>query len=195
MFTGVRHLRRIVGVARTLARHDALFPLERLGVPRFALRLAGAALLAPRRRAARRKRPGQRLAAALTALGPAFVKIGQALSVRPDLVGDAIADDLRSLQDRLPPFPAGEARAAIETELGKPVETLFATFEPEAVAAASIAQVHRATRHDGTAVAVKILRPGIEAAFARDLELARWAARKIERARPDLVRLRPVAAV
>lgn len=195
MFTGSRHLRRIVGVARTLARHDALFPLHRIGVPRAGLWLLRVVLVAPRKKGVRALRPGERLAAALTALGPAFVKIGQALSVRPDLVGDEIAEDLRGLQDRLPPFPGDEARAVIEDELGKPVEDLFRSFEPEAIAAASIAQVHRAIRRDGSAVAVKVLRPGIEAAFARDMDLARWAAQKLERARPDLIRLRPVAAV
>jgi ubiquinone biosynthesis protein len=195
MLDGARHLRRIVGVFRTLARHDALFPLELAGAPRAALRLAALALLVRRRRDSRTKRAGENLAAALTELGPAFVKIGQALSVRPDLVGDELADDLRGLQDRLPPFPADEARAAIEEELERPVAELFASFGEEAIAAASIAQVHRATRPDGSAVAVKVLRPGIEAAFARDLDLARWAAKRFERARPDLRRLKPVAAV
>ncbi len=195
MLDGARHLRRIVGVFRTLARNDAIFPLEMAGAPRAALRLAALALLVRRGREARKRRPGENLAAALTELGPAFVKIGQALSVRPDLVGDDIADDLRGLQDRLPPFPTEEARAAIEEEFGRPVEELFAVFGEEAIAAASIAQVHRATRPDGSEVAVKVLRPGIEAAFARDLDLARWAARRFERARPDLRRLKPVAAV
>ena len=195
MFAGLRHFRRIVSVARTLARHDALFPLERLGLPRFLFPCIRLALAGPRLRAVRNKRPGERLSAALTALGPAFVKLGQALSVRPDLVGDEIANDLTSLQDRLPPFGGDEARAAIEAELGKPVDELFRNFDTEAIAAASIAQVHRATLPNGEPVAVKVLRPGIEAAFARDLDLARWTAVKIENARPDLRRLQPVKAI
>lgn len=195
MFAGLRHFRRIITVARILARHDALFPLERVGIPKFLLGLLRLALLAPRMRRIAAKRPGERLNLAMTALGPAFVKLGQALSVRPDLVGDALADDLTSLQDNLPAFDGADARAAIEAELGSPVTGLFTSFDDIAIAAASIAQVHKATTPDGDDVAVKILRPGIEAAFARDLDLARWAAQRVERLRPDLRRLRPVDAV
>ena len=195
MFAGLRHFRRIIAAARTLGRHDALFPLERLGVPRLGLRLLRILLVAPRKPGIRAKRPGERLSAAMTALGPAFVKLGQALSVRPDLVGDELADDLTSLQDRLPPFSGLEARATIELELGNPLSELFDSFDDNAVAAASIAQVHRAATPDGRDVAVKVLRPGIEAAFARDLDLARWTAQWIEKLRPDLRRLRPVDAV
>ena len=95
------------------------------------------------------KRPGQRLKKALVELGPAFVKLGQALSVRPDLIGDTLADDLQSLQDQLPPFDGTIAKQTIEAELNKPAEELFKTFELEPIAAASIAQVHRATLADG----------------------------------------------
>jgi len=195
MFSGLRHFRRIVSVARTLARHDALFPLDGAGLPRIAPALIRLALFAPRNSSIKSQRPGERLTAALTELGPAFVKLGQALSVRPDLVGDELADDLRSLQDRLPPFDGALARQAVEAELGKPVEELFATFDADPIAAASIAQVHRATLADGRHVAVKILRPDIEVAFSRDLDLARWAAVKLENTRPDLRRLKPVEAI
>ncbi len=195
MFTGFRHIRRLVGVFRTLARHDALFVFTRLGLPRTPLKLAAFLLLVRRERAFRDKSEGERLSAALTALGPAYVKVGQALSVRPDLIGDTLAEALTGLQDRLPPFDGKEARAAIEAELGEPVDALYASFGDDAVAAASIAQVHRATTRDGETVAVKVLRPGIEAAFARDLELARWGAGLVERHRPDLRRLRPVDAI
>jgi ubiquinone biosynthesis protein len=195
MFAGLRHFRRIITVARILARHDALFPLERVGVPAFLLTLLRLLLVAPRKSGIRQKRPGERLTLAMTALGPAFVKLGQALSVRPDLVGDELADDLTSLQDNLPAFDGAEARVTIEAELGRPVGELFAEFDETAIAAASIAQVHKAITEDGDAVAVKILRPGIEAAFARDLNLARWGAQRFERMRPDLQRLRPVDAV
>ena len=195
MFSGLRHFRRVLTVARTFARHDALFPLERAGLPRTAPALLRIFLLAPRISGSASKRPGERITAALTDLGPAFVKLGQALSVRPDLVGDALADDLRALQDQLPPFEGKTARQAVEAELGRPVDELFASFESDPIAAASIAQVHRATLGDGREVAVKILRPGIEAAFARDLDLARWAAQKFEASRPDLRRLKPVQAI
>lgn len=195
MFAGLRHFRRIITVARILARHDALFPFERAGVPKILLSLLRISLFAPRRRDIREKRPGERLTLAMTALGPAFVKLGQALSVRPDLVGDALADDLTLLQDNLPPFDGAQARAAIEVELGKPIADVFASFDDTAIAAASIAQVHKATTAEGETVAVKILRPGIEAAFARDLDLARWTAQRVESLRPELRRLRPVDAV
>ena len=128
---------------------------------------------------------------AITALGPAYIKFGQILSTRPDVVGPEMAQQLRVLQDRLPPFPTDTARAMVLSELGAPVETLFATFS-EPVAAASIAQVHRATRADtGAEVAVKVLRPGIEAAFRRDLDAFHFAASMIEGLSPSSRRLRP----
>jgi ubiquinone biosynthesis protein len=189
MLTTLRQLRHLISIARTLARHDALFPLENLGVA--PTLVAAAKLMSRRDPRVAALRPGQRLAAAFQALGPSFLKLGQALSVRSDLLGAEIAEDLSALQDRLPPFGAAEARATVEAELGKPVAELFAAFDDTPIAAASIAQVHYATTREGAAVAVKILRPGIEAAFARDLELLEWLADLAERARPDLRRLKP----
>lgn len=204
MFRPLRNLFRLLGIARTLARYDALFPAEWMPVSGglvFAARLLSGFHTA---RDVRDLRPGQRLALALQALGPSFIKFGQMLSTRPDLVGETIADDLSSLQDRLPPFSSAEARAAIETEFELSVEELFETFEDEPIAAASIAQVHIATIHrnaeesdelEQTNVAVKILRPGIEAAIERDLDLFRWIADLAERSQPRLRRLKPIAAV
>ena len=196
-----RNLGRLFTIARTLARFDALFPLDALGLPpalRGAVRLAAAA--AGRAKGAEaaeiaQLRPGARLAAALYALGPSFIKLGQALSVRPDLIGEEIAADLSALQDRLPPFSGAEARAAIAQELGRPVEESFASFDDEPIAAASIAQVHLAVTAEGREVAVKVLRPGIEAAFARDLDLFLWLAEIVQRTRPGLRRLKPVEVV
>ncbi len=132
---------------------------------------------------------------AITALGPAYIKFGQILSTRPDVVGSELADQLRVLQDKLPPFPTEEARAAIEAELGAPIEALFATFDPP-VAAASIAQVHPAHRADtGAKVAVKVLRPGIERAFRRDIDAFHFAAHMIERLSPASRRLRPTDVI
>ena len=128
---------------------------------------------------------------AITALGPAYIKFGQILSTRPDVVGAAMAQQLRVLQDRLPPFSADTAREIVRAELGAPVETLFSAFS-DPVAAASIAQVHHARRADtGAEVAVKVLRPGIEAAFRRDLDAFHFAAAMIERLSPGSRRLRP----
>ena len=97
-----------------------------------------------------------------------LIKLGQALSVRSDMVGEELAADLSALQDRLPPFEGRLARQAIEDEFARPIAELFSSFDDSPVAAASIAQVHRAITADGTDVAVKVLRPGIEAAFERD---------------------------
>ena len=194
MIRAIRNLGRIWTILRTLARHDAAAMLHGLALPlglRVGLRLIGF----PRARGLAALRPGQRLAAALDKLGPAFIKLGQALSVRSDLVGEEFASDLAMLQDRLAPFPAAAARATIEHELGAPIDALFEDFDDEAVAAASIAQVHRAVTADGEAVAVKVLRPGIEAAFGRDLELSRWLAEILERSPPAQRRLRPVDVV
>jgi ubiquinone biosynthesis protein len=132
---------------------------------------------------------------ALTALGPAYIKFGQLLSTRPDVVGPELAAELTVLQDELPAFPIAAARETVERELGLPVDTVFATFEPP-VAAASLAQVHRATlRETGQVVAVKVLRPGIERAFLRDVDAFHFAATMIEVLAPFARRLRPRAVI
>ncbi|MCS6778562.1 MAG: 2-polyprenylphenol 6-hydroxylase [Geminicoccaceae bacterium] len=190
MLRGVRNLARLLACARSLARHNALFP--------FALVPQLAPFVEVAQRFARREapgRPGERLARALQEMGPAFIKLGQSLSTRADLLGETIARDLALLQDRLPPFPAAEARAAIERELEQPVAALFGEFEEQPVAAASIAQVHRARTTEGALVAVKILRPGIEEAIGRDLDFFLWLAEWAERLHPPLRRYKPVAAV
>jgi ubiquinone biosynthesis protein len=190
MFRTLRHIRRLLAIVRTLAQHDALFFIEQGNL---APALAGIARLVVRRQPNRR--PGERLAAALQALGPSFIKLGQSLATRADLLGEAIAADLSSLHDRLPPFDAALARRTVEEELGGPLEKFFQSFDDEPVAAASIAQVHFAVTSDGREVAVKILRPNIEDAFQRDLDLVFWVAQQIERTRPDLRRFRPLAVV
>jgi ubiquinone biosynthesis protein len=132
---------------------------------------------------------------ALTALGPAYIKFGQVLSTRPDVVGDEIALQLRVLQDSLPPFPTEQARIAIARELGRPVDEVFSDLS-EPVAAASIAQVHRARlRATGEEVAVKVLRPGIEKAFQRDVDAFHFAARLLDLVVPSARRLRPLDVI
>lgn len=132
---------------------------------------------------------------ALTALGPAYIKFGQILSTRPDVVGEDMAVQLRVLQDKLPPFSMREAKAEIAKELGQTVEQAFASFS-EPVAAASLAQVHKAHLIEGgDAVAVKILRPGIEKAFRKDIDAFYFAARTIEFLSPSSRRLKPMDVI
>ncbi len=134
---------------------------------------------------------GVRLRRALEALGPIFVKFGQMLSTRRDLVPLDIADELALLQDRVPPFPSGEAIATLEAAYKKPLAEVFAEFDATPVASASVAQVHFARLMDGTAVAVKVLRPGIAPVIAHDVSLLHAAAGLIEKLFADGRRLRP----
>ncbi len=132
---------------------------------------------------------------AITALGPAYIKFGQILSTRPDVVGEELAMQLRVLQDKLPPFPTEVAKRVVARELEAPVESLFSEFS-EPVAAASIAQVHKARLADtGEAVAVKVLRPGIERAFRRDIDAFYFAARMVALLAPQARRLRPMDVI
>ena len=132
---------------------------------------------------------------AVTALGPAYIKFGQILSTRPDIVGPDLARELTVLQDKLPPFPRAEAEAAIARELEMPASEVFEDIG-EPIAAASLAQVHRATlRETGQTVAVKVLRPGIERAFLRDVDAFYLAASMVELLAPFARRLRPRAVI
>jgi len=184
---------RLVHISAVLVRHgldDLVFALHLFRPLGWALRLM------PWRWRERVRRPrGQRLREALEELGPIFVKFGQMLSTRPDLLPEDIATELARLQDRVPPFPGADALAIVERTFGRPVSQLYAEFETTPVASASVAQVHLARLHDGTPVAVKVLRPGIERTIRRDLSLlysiAGLAARHWSLAR----RLRPVEVV
>jgi len=134
---------------------------------------------------------GERIRCALEELGPIFVKFGQILSTRRDLLPDDIADELAQLQDNVPPFPDSEARAIIEKSLGKPVGELFARFDQSPLASASIAQVHTAQLHDGREVIVKVVRPNITLTIKRDLALLHTLAGLAERYWADGRRLHP----
>jgi ubiquinone biosynthesis protein len=132
---------------------------------------------------------------AIQALGPAYIKFGQILSTRPDVVGEDMAQELRVLQDKLPPFSIETAKKQVEMEMGRPVSEIFSEFS-EPVAAASIAQVHRArVAETGEEVAVKVLRPGIERAFRRDIDAFYFAASVIEKMSPASRRLRPTDVI
>jgi ubiquinone biosynthesis protein len=134
---------------------------------------------------------GVRLRRALERLGPLFVKFGQVLSTRRDLIPADLAEELAKLQDRVPPFSAAVARASVEKAYRRPIDAVFATFEAEPVASASIAQVHLAVLKDGREVAVKVLRPGMREAIEDDLRLLHRLARWVERASADGKRLKP----
>jgi len=134
---------------------------------------------------------GVRLRLALERLGPIFVKFGQVLSTRRDLLPADVAEELARLQDRVPPFPAALSREMVERAFGRPLQELFATFDAEPVASASIAQVHFATLNDGREVAVKVLRPGMLDIIDDDLSLMRRLAVWIERFSADGRRLKP----
>lgn len=181
------HLWRLLKWGRTLARHGALQGIERdpLTPPdvRRLVKLARFGLRMPKE---------VDYAAALQEIGPAAIKLGQALATRPDLVGKEAAANLLQLQDDLPPEPFAAIRQVIEASLGGPIEQYFAKIDPRPVGAASIAQVHRAVTSDGKDVAVKVLRPGIEEEFARAIETYEWAAVHVEIIGGDeAVRLRP----
>jgi ubiquinone biosynthesis protein len=194
MIRSLRNIVRLLRVARTLARYDALSLLERLDVAPGVV-LAAKIIPTFRSRAVAKLRPGQRLAKGLETLGPTMIKLGQALSTRSDLLGEEMAADLSELQDRLAPFPGAQARAIIEKELGAPIDVLFSSFDDQAIAAASIAQVHFAVTTGGDNVAVKVLRPNVEGDFHRDFDMFYWVAELVERARPDMRRLKPVDSV
>ncbi|MDY0021919.1 ubiquinone biosynthesis regulatory protein kinase UbiB [Arenimonas caeni] len=188
---GARGSWRALGIARVLLRHrlDAL--LEGTAVGRWLW------LLKPvtRRKGAADLPRGQRLRLALQELGPIFVKFGQVLSTRRDLLPPDVAEELSLLQDRVAPFPGEQARARIELGLGRPVAELFAEFEPTPLASASIAQVHAARLHDGREVVVKVLRPGIRQRIAEDIDLLRTLAALADRHHPSADKIRPQEVV
>jgi ubiquinone biosynthesis protein len=136
-----------------------------------------------------------RLRRALEDLGPIFIKFGQLLSTRRDLLPADLADELSALQDSVPAFDATQARHIIERALKRPVEELFASFDNQPLASASVAQVHAATLEDGRQVVIKVIRPGIEATIREDLGLMYTLARALHRFHPDGWRLRPVEVV
>ncbi len=194
MISGIPHLTRLARAGFVFAREGVFALVDTRPLPLPAKTAIALARLIERPSA---KDGSSRLAAALTKLGPTYVKLGQFLATRPDVVGKTIARDLESLQDKMAPFPQSEAEAVVAAAFGKPVPKVYASFGP-AVAAASIAQVHRAEiDKDGArkAVAVKILRPGVERRFKADLDAFFYVARKAESLSLEAQRLRPVEAV
>jgi ubiquinone biosynthesis protein len=189
-----RVLRRLVQIQRITVEYGLE---EFLAGSRLERRLAWLRLVSPwtwfvRRQAGTR---AERLRLALETLGPIFIKFGQALSTRRDLLPADLADELAKLQDRVPPFPVDQARERIEAALGAPVGELFAEFETEPLGAASLAQVHGAVLKTGEAVVVKVLRPGMRERIVKDLELMYAVAGIFAAGSDDGRRLRPVEVV
>jgi ubiquinone biosynthesis protein len=194
VIAGIPHLVRLTRAGFVFAREGVFALVDTRPLPLPAKTAVALARLIERPSA---KSGESRLAAALTRLGPTYVKLGQFLATRPDVVGAVIARDLESLQDKMPAFPQAEAEAAAAAALGKPLSAVFAKFGP-AVAAASIAQVHRAevdTPDGRKPVAVKILRPSVERAFRAELDAFFYAARKAEALSLEAQRLRLVEVV
>jgi ubiquinone biosynthesis protein len=190
----LRVVRRLLEIQRVLMRHglDEFVVATHLYRPLRFLSFLQPSTWFTRRHPGTR---GERLRLALEELGPIFIKFGQTLSTRRDLLPDDIAIELVKLQDRVPPFGAALARQTIEQALGASVDDLYASFETEPLAAASIAQVHGAVLKNGQEVVVKVLRPGMATIIRRDLDVLYALARLIERYVPDAVRLRPVEVV
>ncbi len=190
----LRVVGRLLEIQRVLVRHglDDFVRATHLYRPlRFLFYLSPWTWFQRRRGATR----AERLRLALEELGPIFVKFGQALSTRRDLLPADIADELAMLQDKVPPFPGATARAGLERSYGRPLGELFADFSIEPLAAASIAQVHVARRLDGREVVVKVLRPGMREQIGRDLEVMAAMAQLAERWWPEARRLKPIEVV
>ena len=194
MIAAFAHLLRLARAGFVFAREGVLGLVDPAPLPFSARTALSLARLCERPSTAETAR---RVASALTRLGPTYVKLGQFLATRPDVVGIAMARDLESLQDKMAPFPQAEAETAVAAAFGKPLRDVFVAFGP-AVAAASIAQVHRAevlVAGERRPVAVKVLRPGIERRFRADLESFYFAARRAEALSAEARRLRLVEVV
>jgi len=187
-------VKRLLEIQRVLVRHglDEIILATHLFRPmRFAFYLSPATWTYRERRGTR----AERLRLALEALGPIFMKFGQTLSTRRDLLPRDVADELEKLQDRVPPFPGAEARAIVERAYEAPLDQVFARFDETPLAAATIAQVHTAQLKDGKEVVVKIVRPGIRARIRRDIDVMYALAALAHRYWPEAKRLRPIELV
>jgi ubiquinone biosynthesis protein len=185
------HLLRLMRVGFVLAREGAFALVDPREAPPGVGALVQLARLFEKRGASS---SAEGLVAALTRLGPSYIKLGQFMATRPDVVGVRVARDLEKLQDRIPPFGRVAAVKEIEASFGKPIDSLYSEFS-EPIAAASIAQVHRARTQSGETVAVKVLRPGVRTRFRRDLAAMAYAAGVMEELSAEARRLKFVDVV
>jgi ubiquinone biosynthesis protein len=194
MFEALSDYMRLARVGAVMARHDVVMPADLRARAPWIARFAGSALRLAPGPSRRGKRPGQRLAGALEKLGPAWIKLGQFMATRPDVIGVEAATDLSSLKDSIPPFALSQAERTLIEEFGENAARLFPRLGAP-VAAASVAQVHRIETPDGSR-AVKILRPGVERVIELELRAMRRAARVAAARGPaDIQRMEPVAFV
>ena len=189
----MKRLLRSFKILRVVARYRLDTFFDGLNLPIYLRTLL--MLLPWRYMIAADKPRGERLRLALEALGPVFIKFGQMLSTRRDLLPDDVAEELKKLQDQVPPFEGAQAQRIIEQALGQPVSELFAKFEQQPLASASVAQVHKATLGDGRDVVVKVIRPGIERTIQKDVALLYGVAEIVQAIWADGRRLRPVEVV
>jgi ubiquinone biosynthesis protein len=188
----LQRMREILGVVAKWGFGDLL---ARLDLESTVERGRNLLLWRRNREAAVRYTTEERIRLALEELGPTFIKLGQILATRPDLIPMSLVHELRKLQDDVPPFDGALARRQVEASLGRPIEQLFARFDERPLAAASIAQVHRARLHAGDEVVVKVRRPNLEAIVRTDLEIMRTLATLLEENAPELQQWRPRAIV
>jgi ubiquinone biosynthesis protein len=190
----LRSLARLLQIQRVLVRHgldEIILEAHLLRPLRFAFYLSPATWFERRKGGSR----AERIRLALEELGPIFVKFGQALSTRRDMLSTELADELAKLQDRVPPFPGAEARSIAEKAYGRPLTDVFEQFDETPLAAASIAQVHTARLRSGEDVVVKIVRPGVREKIELDIEVMYFIARLAHDYAPEGHRLRPVEVV
>lgn len=190
ILTAVRDLDRARQIAMVLARHGFGEIVSRIGL--------GSSVPAGAEAEGAGTTLAQRIRRVLEELGPSFIKLGQIASTRPDVIPPDVIEELKKLQDAVPPFPVEEARAQIEAQLGAPITELFSEFVDEPMASASIAQVHRArlrTPEGDQDVVVKVQRPNIGSIIERDIDLLYWFAHAVERAIPESRTYRPVELV
>jgi len=191
----IRSLNRLRRIAQVLTRHGFGHTVTRLRLGRFVpvwmLRRRSAAAATEGGESS----VGRRLTLVASELGPTFIKLGQMLSTRPDIVPPAVLKELRTLQDRVPPFDSAQARETIVKELGRPIEECFASIEDEPCASASIGQVYRAKAKNGDDVMVKVRRPGIEDVIRLDMQVLHWLAESLESLAPELRVYRPTVLV
>lgn len=189
----LKHMGNLLRLGAGLKRYGALEALKGVDViPPGLLRYLRVATAFIPQKSGLPKDPGLRLAQAFDAMGPAYIKLGQSLATRSDIMTTDLTKGLATLQDQLPPFGEDKVKALLFQEFGKSFTDLFDSFDPVPVAAASIAQVHKARTSDGRDVAIKLLRPGIEDRFNRDLDLFDWLAVKAERYSLEARRLKTV---